>query len=58
MNQSLSTFLKIGITVICISAFLFFIGYNMIGSETTEYQTDITNMSENLPTGAGVTANN
>ncbi|MEK3992662.1 hypothetical protein [Robertmurraya sp. FSL R5-0851] len=58
MNQTLSTFLKIGITVISISAFLFFIGYNMIGSETNEYQTDITNMSENLPTGAGVNSNN
>ncbi|MFC0476036.1 hypothetical protein ACFFHF_12390 [Robertmurraya beringensis] len=57
MNQSLSTFLKIGITVICISAFLFFIGYNMIGTETNDYQTDITNMSNNLPTGAGVRAN-
>lgn len=58
MNTSLAQFLKIGISVICISAFLFFIGYNMIGSETNEYQTDITNMSENLPSGAGVNANN
>lgn len=57
MNQSLSTFLKIGITVIAISAFLFFIGYNMIGTETNEYQTNIQNMSNNLPTGAGVRAN-
>lgn len=58
MNQTLSTFLKIGITVVTISAFLFFIGYNMIGSETGEYQSDIEGISENLPDGSGTTTNN
>ncbi|MCM3393290.1 hypothetical protein [Cytobacillus oceanisediminis] len=49
MNQTLSTFLKIAVTVVSISAFLFFIGYNMISSESTEYQTEITGISNNLP---------
>lgn len=58
MNKSLSTFLGLALTAITISALLFFIGYNMLGNETNEYQTDIEGMSENLPTGAGVRTNN
>ncbi|MCM3704982.1 hypothetical protein DFO70_11796 [Cytobacillus firmus] len=57
MNQTLSTFLKIAVTVVSISAFLFFIGYNMIGSETTNYSNDITGANSNLPSGAGNTTN-
>ncbi|MFT9495734.1 MULTISPECIES: hypothetical protein [Bacillota] len=57
MNSTISTFLKIAITVVSISAFLFFIGYNMIGSETTNYKSDITDMQNNLPTGAGNASN-
>ncbi|WP_374717748.1 hypothetical protein [Neobacillus sp.] len=52
MNQSLSTFLKIAITVLSISAFLFFIGYNMIGTETNQYISKISSMDNNLPDGS------
>lgn len=49
MNVTLATFLKIAVTVISISAFLFVIGYTMIGGETNEYKTEIESMSTNLP---------
>ncbi|WP_269920063.1 hypothetical protein [Caldifermentibacillus hisashii] len=42
MNQSLSTFLKIAVTVLSITAFLFVFGYNMVSSEVSEYQGKIT----------------
>lgn len=58
MNQSISTFLKIAITVVAISAFLFFIGYNMIGTETGDYQTQIESQVNNLPDGSGTATNN
>jgi len=57
MNKSLSTFLGIAITVLSISAFLFFIGYNMINSETTEYNTEISGVDGNLPDGQTGTNN-
>jgi len=41
MNTSLSTFLKIGVTVIVIAALLFSVGYSMIERETTTYESDI-----------------
>lgn len=53
MNQTIATFLKIAITVVAISAFLFFIGYNMIGNESKAYESDINAMQNNLPTGNG-----
>ncbi|MGN7300456.1 hypothetical protein [Ferdinandcohnia sp. SAFN-114] len=51
MNKSLSTFLGIAVTVLSISAFLFFIGYNMIGEETSQYDTQISGVDGNLPDG-------
>lgn len=57
MNQTLSTFLKIAITVISISAFLFFIGYNMVGSETTAYKSKVTGVQGNVPNGGGTSSN-
>ncbi|MDE5055292.1 hypothetical protein NDK25_24045 [Niallia taxi] len=57
MKTSLSTFLGIAITVICISAFLFIGGYNLINSETNAYGTKVTNMQSNLPSGSGSTGN-
>jgi hypothetical protein len=57
MNSTLATFLKIGITVISISAFLFFVGYNLVGSETTTYNTKISSMNGKLPAGTGSTSN-
>lgn len=53
MNQSLSTFLKIAVTVLAISAFLFYIGYNLIGTETGKYQNKIEGVYTNLPNGTG-----
>lgn len=57
MNQTISTFLKIAITVVSISAFLFYIGYNMIGSEAQAYEQDIKSMQNNLPSGSGIYSN-
>ncbi|WP_192894798.1 hypothetical protein [Neobacillus notoginsengisoli] len=51
MNSSLSTFLKIGITVIAISAFLFVFGYGMIKTESDSYKSTITSVDDNLPSG-------
>jgi hypothetical protein len=56
MNKTISTFLGIAITV-SISAFLFFIGYDMIGAETQVYETEIEGMSNNLPAGTGTRTN-
>ncbi|HEO8421299.1 MULTISPECIES: hypothetical protein [Bacillaceae] len=58
MNTTLAQFLKIGLTVVTISAFLFFIGYNLVGSNTTTYSAKINGAQSNLPTGAGVSSNN
>lgn len=57
MNKSLSTFLGIAVTVLAISAFLFFIGYNMIGTETTEYNQQISAVDGKLPDGKNGTNN-
>lgn len=51
MNSTISTFLKIAITVVSISAFLFIVGYGMISSESTGYSNNITGVHANLPTG-------
>ncbi|WP_209124348.1 hypothetical protein [Alkalihalobacillus sp. BA299] len=40
MNTSLSTFLKIGVTVVVIAALLFSVGYGMIETETNTYKDD------------------
>ncbi|WP_269919578.1 MULTISPECIES: hypothetical protein [Bacillati] len=45
MNQSLSTFLKIAVTVLSITAFLFVFGYGMVNSEVDEYQGKITGVA-------------
>lgn len=58
MNTSLAKFLGLAITAVCISAFLFFIGYNMIGAETNDYKTQIENQVNNLPDGSGTPTNN
>ncbi|WP_197468136.1 hypothetical protein [Fictibacillus phosphorivorans] len=55
MNKTLSTFLGIAVTVLAISGFLFFFGYNMIGTETGEYETTIDSMNGNLPNGTTTT---
>ncbi len=53
MNQSLSTFLKIAVTVVVIAALLFVVGYQMIDDEITHYQTDdIANTNHPLDTSA------
>ncbi|MGE6755948.1 hypothetical protein ACQKFO_21340 [Rossellomorea sp. NPDC071047] len=41
MNVTISTFLKIAITVVSISAFLFVLGYGMANNEATHYETQI-----------------
>ncbi|MEG6533213.1 hypothetical protein V6C20_06695 [Caldibacillus thermoamylovorans] len=45
MNQSLATFLKIAVTVLSITAFLFVFGYGMVNSEVEEYKGKITGVS-------------
>lgn len=49
MNQTLATFLKIAVTVLAISAFLFFFGYQLVDDQVTEYGNDIVNIHNNLP---------
>ncbi|WP_190284988.1 hypothetical protein [Bacillus sp. S3] len=49
MNQTLSTFLKIAVTVISISAFLFVLGYNMVNTEAGAYKAKISSMQTNMP---------
>ncbi|WP_169793825.1 hypothetical protein [Sutcliffiella cohnii] len=51
MNTSLSTFLKIGVTVVVIAALLFSVGYSMIEREASHYQTNnISNTNHPLTT--------
>lgn len=58
MNTSLSTFLKVGVTVIVIVALLFSVGYKMIEDEVTHYKTDdISNTQHPLST-SGATSRN
>lgn len=53
MNSSLSTFMKIAVTVIVIVALLFTVGYKMIHTETTDYTTkDISGHASDLSTTA------
>lgn len=49
MNQTLATFLKIAVTVLSISAFLFFFGYQLVDDQVTEYGNDIVDIHNNLP---------
>ncbi|WP_170885717.1 hypothetical protein [Bacillus alkalicellulosilyticus] len=49
MNQSLSTFLKIGITAVAIGILLFGVGFTLITGETTFYNTQITGVQNDLP---------
>lgn len=51
MNQTLATFLKIAVTVLSISAFLFFFGYNLVEDQVEVYGSDIEGIHNNLPTG-------
>lgn len=49
MNQTLATFLKIAVTVLSISAFLFFFGYQLVDNQVTEYGNDIVDIHNKLP---------
>lgn len=49
MNTTLQTFLKIAVTVVAISAFLFFFGYNLVEHQVEEYGSDIAGIHNNLP---------
>lgn len=51
MNSSISTFLKIAVTVVSISAFLFIVGYGMIKTESTSYKGKVEAVKTNIPTG-------
>lgn len=56
MNTSLSTFLKIGVTVIVIVALLFSVGYQSIEDEVDHYITDdISNTNHELNTTGSTT---
>lgn len=57
MNKTLATFLGIALTVLVISAFLFFKGYNMIGTEADQYGDQIDAVTNNLPDGQSETNN-
>lgn len=56
MNTSLSTFLKIGVTVIVVVALLFSVGYQSIEDEVDHYITDdINNTNHELNTTGSTT---
>jgi amino acid transporter len=51
MNTTLTTFLKIGVTVIVIVALLFSVGYQTVEDEVNHYiSDDITNTNHDLNT--------
>ncbi|WP_160331525.1 hypothetical protein [Caldibacillus debilis] len=52
MNQTLSTFLKLGITALTIAILLFGVAYNMTDREVGEYKTKIESVSKQLPTSS------
>ncbi|MCM3443571.1 MULTISPECIES: hypothetical protein [Metabacillus] len=49
MNQTLSTFLKFGITAVCIGLLLFGVGYAMVTDEATNYETEVEGNQALLP---------
>ncbi|WP_200843191.1 hypothetical protein [Rossellomorea marisflavi] len=48
MNQTLSTFLKIGVTVVAIGAFLFGVAYTLVGNEADHYGDRVTGVQTKL----------
>ncbi|MDQ0255483.1 succinate dehydrogenase hydrophobic anchor subunit [Evansella vedderi] len=44
MNTSLAQFMKIAVTAIVIIALLFSVGYSMIDTKTSEYETEVSNL--------------
>ncbi|MDC3424309.1 hypothetical protein NC797_07275 [Aquibacillus sp. 3ASR75-11] len=55
MNQTLSTFLKIGVTALCIGLLLFGVAYKMTDKEAGEYEEKIDSVTTDLPTSATTT---
>lgn len=56
MNTALSTFLKVGVTVVVIVALLFSVGYGMIEDEAEYYKDNkISNTNFNLDTSGSST---
>ncbi|MDC3424308.1 hypothetical protein NC797_07270 [Aquibacillus sp. 3ASR75-11] len=49
MNETLSTFMKIGITALCIGLLLFGVAYSMLDKEAGEYEQKIEAERVNLP---------
>jgi uncharacterized membrane protein len=49
MNNTISTFLKIAITVVAIGAFLFGVAYTMVSDESTYYETQVEGVQTQLP---------
>ncbi|MCA1064436.1 hypothetical protein QTG56_22755 (plasmid) [Rossellomorea sp. AcN35-11] len=49
MNNTISTFLKIAITVVAIGAFLFGVAYTMTSSESTHYENQVNGVQSKLP---------
>ncbi|MFC0273786.1 hypothetical protein ACFFIX_20575 [Metabacillus herbersteinensis] len=49
MNQTLSTFLKIAVTAMCIGILLFGVGYAMVNTEADAYEVQIEGVQADLP---------
>ncbi|MCM3441388.1 hypothetical protein ACUIJN_17350 [Metabacillus halosaccharovorans] len=49
MNTSLSTFLKIGVTALCIGILLFGVAFNMLDKEAGEYKQEMDDKRITLP---------
>ncbi|WP_180967932.1 hypothetical protein AB3Z07_27920 (plasmid) [Metabacillus halosaccharovorans] len=55
MNQTLSTFLKIGVTALCIGILLFGVAFKMTDKESGEYEAKIDAVTNDVPTTSSVT---
>lgn len=55
MKNSLSTFLGLAATALIISILVFGVGFQMLDKEAGEYETQIDNVTNDVPTTSSVT---
>ncbi|WP_368659603.1 hypothetical protein AB3Z07_27925 (plasmid) [Metabacillus halosaccharovorans] len=55
MNQTLSTFLKIGVTALCIGILLFGVAFTMTDKEAGQYEALIDDVTNDVPTTSTIT---
>lgn len=55
MNQTLSTFLKFGVTALAIGIMLFGVAFTMVDKEAGEYEDQIDSVTADLPSSSSTT---